>query len=77
MKLFVGNRLRHLVLRSTPVSERIDTVRIGAKYFCIFLICVHDPIEEKDDEVKDIYYQRLDGIYDCCPSQDIKLTLKF
>ena len=49
----VGRRLRHLVSRFTPVSERIVTIRIKARFFYISLICVYAPHEGKDDGEKD------------------------
>ena len=71
----VGKRLRHLVSRFNPVSERIATIRIRAKYFNITLICAHAPTEDKDDEIKDMFYERLEETYDRCPGHDIKIVL--
>ena len=71
----VGKRLRHLVSRFTPVSERIASIRIKGKFFNISLICVHAPTEDKDDEVKDMFYELLEDTYDRCPGHDIKIVL--
>ena len=71
----VGKRLRHLVSRFNPVSERIATIRIRAKYFNITLICAHAPTEDKDDEIKEMFYERLEETYDRCPGHDIKIVL--
>nr|XP_043067136.1 uncharacterized protein LOC122321357 [Drosophila bipectinata] len=40
-----------------------------------FLICTHDPTEEKDDATKDAFYAELDRAYERCPSHDIKILL--
>ena len=56
----VGERFRNLVLQFTPVNERLATLRIKAKYFNNSIICAHAPIEEKDDSVKDAFYEFLD-----------------
>ena len=42
-------------------KRRIATIRIQAKYFNITLICAHAPTEDKDDEIKDMSYERLRG----------------
>ena len=39
------------------------------------MICAHDPMEEKDDAVKDTFYANLEDLYDKCPAHDIKILL--
>ena len=60
----VSKRLRQLVSRFTPVTERIATIRIRAKFNNISLICAHAPTEEKDDVAKDAFYAKLEDVYD-------------
>lgn len=71
----VSRRLKHLVSRFTPVDERLATIRIKAKFFNISLICAHAPTEDKDEQTKDIFYERLERAYDRCPDHDIKIVL--
>ena len=71
----VGERLRNLVLQFTPVNERLATIRIRAKFFNISLICAHAPTEEKDDELKDTFYEKLDEVYERCPRHDVKIVI--
>ena len=71
----VSRRLRHLVSNFAPISERIATIRIKAKFFNISLICAHAPTNDKDDEVKDAFYANLENAYDRCPSHDVKIVL--
>ena len=71
----VGKRLRHLVSRFTPVNERLATIRIKAKFHYISLICAHAPTDEKDDETKESFYERLDEAYERCPRHDIKFVI--
>ncbi|KAI8121895.1 Craniofacial development protein 2 [Lucilia cuprina] len=66
-------RLRDTVISFTPVDER--TIRIRSKFFNISLICAHAPTEEKDEGVKDRFYDRLDDLYDRCPKHDVKIVL--
>lgn len=62
----VGERFRRRVLPFTPVDERgmrLGTIRIIAKFFNRTVISAHIPIEEKDDETKDAFYERLELTY--------------
>jgi exonuclease III len=40
-----------------------------------FIICVHAPIQEKNEEEKDSFYEDLDRLYDDCPKRDIKIIV--
>ncbi|XP_067615689.1 craniofacial development protein 2-like, partial [Eurosta solidaginis] len=71
----VGERLCRQVLAFTPVDERLAAIRIKAKFFNISFICAQSPTEEKDDEVKDTFYEQLERTYERCPRHDIKLVL--
>ncbi|XP_060665604.1 craniofacial development protein 2-like [Drosophila nasuta] len=71
----VSRRLRHHVSNFTPVSERLATIRVKARFFNLSIICAHAPTEEKDDAVKDAFYARLEDTYDRCPNHDVKIIL--
>ncbi|XP_067625202.1 craniofacial development protein 2-like [Eurosta solidaginis] len=73
--LVVGEKLCRQALAFTPVDERLAAIRIKAKFFNISFICAHAPTEEKDDEVKDIFYEQLERTYELCPRYDIKVVL--
>ncbi|XP_062123260.1 craniofacial development protein 2-like [Drosophila sulfurigaster albostrigata] len=71
----VSRRLRHHVSNFTPVSERLATIRVKARFFNLSIICAHAPTEEKDDAAKDAFYARLEDTYDRCPNHDVKIIL--
>ena len=75
----VNLNLRHIVSVFTPVNERLDKIRIKAKFHNISLICAHAPTEEKDDKVKEptegTFYANLEDLYHKCPDLDIKIVL--
>ncbi|XP_067633265.1 craniofacial development protein 2-like [Eurosta solidaginis] len=71
----VGERLCRKVLAFTPVGERLAAIRIKANFFNISFICAHASTEEKDDEVKDTFYEQLERTYERCPRHDIKAVL--
>ncbi|XP_043947307.1 uncharacterized protein LOC122817927 [Drosophila biarmipes] len=72
----VSRRLRHHVSDFTPVSERLATIRVEARFFNLSIICAHARTEEKDDALKDAFYSRLEDTYDRCTDDDVKLILR-
>ncbi|PNF29447.1 hypothetical protein B7P43_G04559 [Cryptotermes secundus] len=58
-----------------PISERICTLRIRTKFFNMTLMNVHALTEEKEEEVKDYFYQQMEETYDSIPSNDTKVIL--
>lgn len=63
------------VIDFNPINERLCTLRIRGKFFNISLINAHAPTEEKDDEVKELFYERLQLAYNNAPPRDIKIIL--
>jgi exonuclease III len=53
-----------------PISERICTLRIRTKFVNMTFINVHAPTEEKEEEVKDYFYQQMEETYDSIASND-------
>ncbi|XP_050746043.1 uncharacterized protein LOC127011842 [Drosophila biarmipes] len=66
----VSRRLRHHDSNFTPVSERLATIRVKARFFNLSIIYAHTTMEEKD-----AFYARLEYSYDRCPDHDVKLIL--
>lgn len=60
----VFGKSRDAVIGFNPIDERMCTLRIRGKFFNYTLINVHAPTEEKQSEVKDIFYDKLVQIYD-------------
>ena len=72
----VNKRLRHLVSVFKPVNERIATIRIGAKFYnnSLTLVCASAPMEKKADVVKDVFYSKLEDVYNKCPNHSAKIS---
>ena len=68
MQIVVSKRLRHLVSKFTPVDEKLATIRIKANFFYMSLICAHASMEDKNDDVKDAFYARLETTYERSPT---------
>jgi endonuclease/exonuclease/phosphatase family metal-dependent hydrolase len=45
------------------------------KFFNITIICVHTPTEEKDETIKNSFYDRLDRTYQKMPKHDVKIII--
>ena len=71
----VDNKVRHLIIGFTPVSERISCLWFKSKFFNCSLINIHAPTEEKSEEEKDAFYTILERTYDSCPGHDVKIVL--
>lgn len=63
------------VIGFNPINERLCTLRVRGKFFNITLINAHAPTEDKDDEIKDVFYEKLRETYNKAPSRDIKVVL--
>ena len=71
----VERNMKKNVLDFKAVDERICVLRIKTKFQNVSLINVHAPTEEKEETEKEAFYQKVEEIYDLCPSNDIKILL--
>jgi len=73
---FVAERnMKRNVLDFKTVDERMCLLRIKTRFQNISLINVHAPAEEKEELEKGAFYEKVEEIYDSCPSSDIKIVL--
>ena len=70
----LGNQ-KTRVIRWRPVDDRICVLRIKGKFFNYSLINTYAPTNDKSDEVKDEFYDKLERIYDECPKHDVKVVI--
>lgn len=66
----VHKSLLNSVKEFQPINDRSCTLRIMTKFFNLTLINVYAETEEKEDLVKDDFYNRLEQIFDKAPSND-------
>lgn len=71
----VFGKARNAVIGFDPVNERLCTLRIRGKFFNYTLINVYAPTEDKDNEEKELFYEKLVEVYDGAPKRDIKMIL--
>ena len=71
----VERNMKRNVLDFKAVEERICVFRIKTRFQNISLIYVHAATEEKVELGKEAFYQKVEEMYDSCPSNYIKIVL--
>lgn len=71
----VMGKAKASVIGFNPIDERFCTLRIKGTFFNVTFINVHAPTENKDADTKDMFYEKLNRIYNQAPSRDIKIVL--
>ncbi|CAG9839544.1 unnamed protein product [Diabrotica balteata] len=71
----VSKRIKNFIIGFKAINDRLCILRIKGKFFNISLINVHAPTEEKDEEIKDLFYEDLERAYDNCAKNDIKIII--
>jgi exonuclease III len=63
------------VLGFEPISERICKLRIKGKFHSITLINVYAPTEDKEEDVKEQFYEELQRTHNRLPKHDVIIIL--
>ncbi|XP_038118601.1 craniofacial development protein 2-like [Culex quinquefasciatus] len=66
---------KNRVIKWKVVNDRICVLRIKGKFFNYSLINIYAPTNDKPDEEKDAFYERLDKTYGECPRHDVKIVI--
>jgi hypothetical protein len=61
--LFVHNRIISAVKRAEFVSERMSYITIKVRWCDIIVLNVHAPTEDKDEVIKDSFYEELEQVF--------------
>jgi hypothetical protein len=59
----INKKYKHLIMGFSPETDCICSLRIRGVFFNTTIICVHAPMEEKDEMQKDNFYEDLERIY--------------
>jgi exonuclease III len=70
--LFAHNRTIQAVERVKFVSDRMSYVTLKGCWCDIIVLNVHAPTEDKDDVIKDSFYEELEQVFDQFPRYHIK-----
>ncbi|XP_023312234.1 craniofacial development protein 2-like [Anoplophora glabripennis] len=71
----VTKKLKSEIVEFLPISNRLCKLRIRSKYRKISIINVHCPTEEKEEEEKEEFYERIEGVYNKIPRYDVKMVI--
>jgi hypothetical protein len=74
---FVHNRIISAVIRVEFFSDRMSYIILKGRWCDIIVLNVHDPTEDKDDDIKDSFYEELEQVFDQFPRYHMKILLDF
>ena len=58
----IQNSFKNLVLNFTGFNDRISSLRVRGRFFNVTFINAHAPTEEKEEEIKEIFYDNLQKV---------------
>src|SRR5215510_1208951 len=63
------------ILGFEPISESICKLKVKGKFLNINLINTHAPTEDKEDDIKEQFYEELQRVQDRVPKHDAAIIL--
>lgn len=71
----IKKALLESVIKFNPISERISTIRLKGRIKNISVVTFYAPTEEKEDDIKDTFYSKLEDTINNIPRYDMKIIL--
>jgi exonuclease III len=72
---FVHNRIISAVIRVEFVSDRVSYIILKGRWCDITVLNVHAPTEDKDDDIRDSFYEELEQVFDQFHRYHMKILL--
>jgi exonuclease III len=72
---FIHNRIISAVKRVEFVSDRMSYINLKGRWCDIIVLNVHAPTEDKDDDIKDSFYEEIEDVFDQFPTYHMKILL--
>ena len=72
---FVHRRIRSAVKKVEFISDRVSCITLKGRWCDIIILSVHAPTEDKDDGIKDSFYEEIERLFDQLPRYHIKILL--
>ena len=72
---FIHNRIKSAVKRVEFISDRLSYIVLKGRWCDIIVINAHAPTEEKDDHIKDSFYEELEHTFDQLSRYNMKILL--
>jgi exonuclease III len=73
---FVHNRIISAVKRVEFISDKVSYITLKGGWCDIIVLNVHVPTEDKDDVIKDSFYEELEETFDQFPTYHMKILLR-
>ena len=71
--IVLSKTVKNSLISYSPISERILTARVHTKHVNISIVVAYAPTNEKEDAIKESFYDQLSGVMDRLPRQDVVL----
>ncbi|PSN58148.1 Craniofacial development protein 2 [Blattella germanica] len=71
----INKKYKDAIMGFEAIDERMCTLRVRGRFNNTTILNVHAPTEEKEDEIKDEFYEKISKIYDKIPKNDTKVVL--
>ena len=65
--VFVHRRIRSAVKKVEFISDRVSCVTLKGRWYDILVLNAHAPSEDKDDDIKDSFYEEIERLFDQLP----------
>ena len=57
------------------ISDRVSCITLKGRWCDIIVLNVHAPTEDKDDDMKDSFYEEIERLFDQLPMYHMKILL--
>jgi exonuclease III len=71
----VNKKAKHLVIDFIPIDHRICNLRVKRRFNNLSLICAHATTEEKNEDIKGMFYDDLETTIIKCPKNNFRVLL--
>jgi hypothetical protein len=75
--VFVRNRIISAVIRVEIVSDRMSYITLNGRWCDIIVLNIHAPNEDKDNDIKDSFYEELEQVFDQFLRYHMKILLRY
>ncbi|PSN35771.1 Craniofacial development protein 2 [Blattella germanica] len=71
----IHKSLKSSILQFDPINERLCSLTMKGKFYNTSIICAHAPTEEKEEHIKDQYYDELTRAFKKLNKYDRKIVM--
>lgn len=72
----MNDKILPRVKKFKAVNDRISFIELECQWFKVVLINGHAPTKDREEDVKNIFYENLDNVCDLKPTSKVKILLR-